>query len=91
MIIRSLHIHHWLLTRWRPHVLLGGLITRHADACWVRAAYVHTSVMDVMAGFAHGFNEMDPPLYGAVVIGVRSGYVCFFPKRIYLLTNGVSL
>ena len=32
-------------------MLLDGLMTRQADVYHVRSPYVHTSVMDVMAGF----------------------------------------
>jgi hypothetical protein len=35
-------------------MLLDGLMTRQADVYHVRSPYVHTSVMDVMAGFVTG-------------------------------------
>ena len=34
-------------------MLLDGLMTRQADVYHVRSPSVYTSVMDVMAGFAH--------------------------------------
>src|SRR5207245_2180348 len=48
---KPLSIHDGLRTCRRPHLPLGGLVARRADAYRVRSASVHTSVMDVMAGF----------------------------------------
>ena len=40
-------------------MLLDGLMTRQADVYHVRSPYVHTSVMDVMAGFVPVSHERD--------------------------------